>query len=379
MMTLGLPLLMVIVGAASFFVQTRADTTTRLALVDERAELDGSAASLPESNDLALSVSPSRAAAEAALQRGEVDGYLVIPAGFAQGATPHLYLGEEPSGSLRPALASFLRRAAAPDAPEWVLDRLDDPAVFTYQDARGQNVLSGGVSLALRVVTPVALALAFALMVFTGISQMGPAMAREKDQRVMEMVITSLSPRDLVAGKVLGTTMLSLTQFAVWGLGILLAAVLALTGRVEWATLSIPWRAVAWAALLGIPAYFLFALLAAGLGIIAGDSQQARQLAGMLGFFGLVPLWFAGAIVNAPDSPAAVALTIFPLTSPTIGLLRMALTEVPLWQLGLALALILVSMVAALWFVARIFHAAMLLYGQALRPRAIWRALAGAG
>jgi len=52
---------------------------------------------------------------------------------------------------------------------------------------------------------------------------------------------------------------------------------------------------------------------------------------------------------------------------------------VPLWQLGLALALILVSMVAALWFVARIFHAAMLLYGQALRPRAIWRALAGAG
>jgi ABC-2 type transport system permease protein len=129
---------------------------------------------------------------------------------------------------------------------------------------------------------------------------------------------------------------------------------------------------------LGVPAYFLYAVLAAGLGIIAGDSQQAQQLASMLGLIGLVPLWLAGVLVTNSNGPLAVALTLFPLTSPMVSLIRMTLTTVPDWQLGLALALIIVSLLLSVWFVVRIFRAAMLLYGQALRPRAVWQALRAA-
>jgi ABC-2 type transport system permease protein len=204
---------------------------------------------------------------------------------------------------------------------------------------------------------------------------MGSAIIREKESRAMEMVITSLRPRELVAGKVLGMTLLSLTQLAIWTGGALVAATLAFSGDVQLASLAIPWTTVLWGLALIVPAYFLFALLAAGVGIIAGDNQQAQQLAGVVGLFGLAPIWVLAPILNAPAGTASVVLTLFPLTAPTVALIRMIFGTVPLWQLGASLVILLLTLAFAIWFVAKIFRAAMLNYGQALRPRQIWQVL----
>ena len=71
------------------------------------------------------------------------------------------------------------------------------------------------------------------------------------------------------------------------------ALLLAFSGALDPAAISIPWEPLIWGVLLGVPAYFLYSALAARLGIIAGDSQQARQLASILGFLGLAPLWLS--------------------------------------------------------------------------------------
>jgi ABC-2 type transport system permease protein len=71
----------------------------------------------------------------------------------------------------------------------------------------------------------------------------------------------------------------------------------------------------------------------------------------------------------------AVGLTLFPLSAPMIALFRMALTDVPLWQLATSLGILIISLIGSVWFVARIFRAAMLMYGQSLNPRQILRAL----
>jgi len=201
---------------------------------------------------------------------------------------------------------------------------------------------------------------------------------REKDQRAMEMVITSLSPTELVAGKVMGMTLLSLTQFGIWIVGGGIAAAVALIGKIQLSELVIPWVSLGWGLLLAIPAYFMYAVLASGLGIIAGDRQQAQQLAGALGLIGLSPLYVLTALLNAPNGSLAVALTLFPLTSPMIALIRMVLTEVPTWQLAGAFGIIILSLLGSIWAVSRIFRGAMLIYGQSLRPRQIWQALRGA-
>jgi ABC-2 type transport system permease protein len=204
---------------------------------------------------------------------------------------------------------------------------------------------------------------------------MGAAVVREKDQRSIEMLVTSLRVRELVAGKVMGVSLLTLTQFAIWGVGAAIGIGLALSSLTGLEGLTVPWRAIVWALLLGVPGYFLYGALAAGLGVIAGDNQQARQLAGILGFVAFVPFWFVGTLLEAPDGLLAIAASLFPLTSPMFSLLRMTLAQVPTWQLFAALALILLSLAATVWFVARIFRAAMLNYGQSLRPEQILRAL----
>jgi ABC-2 type transport system permease protein len=324
---------------------------------------------------LTLTAYADTGAAQTAFQRGEIAGYLVIPDEYFQGHPGVFYAEEEPSGKLEEALTAFMRRAMLPDEPAWTLDRLAVPSEVTYVARDSGEEIAEGPAVIVRFATPLVLALVFALAVLTGASQMGSAIVREKDQRSMEMIITSLTPRELVTGKVLGMTLLSLTQVGVWAVGGSIAIGLALSTAVDVQTLRIPWRALTWALLLGVPGYFLYAVLASGLGVIAGDNQQAQQLAGVLGMLGLAPLWFMGLLINALNGPLAVGLTMFPLTAPMIGLFRIALVEVPTWQLITSLAILMASLIGSIWLVARIFRAAMLMYGQALRPQQLLQAL----
>jgi ABC-2 type transport system permease protein len=372
-LTFGLPLLMVVAGAIPI-LSAQSGELPHVGYVDQTGRLSDITQVPVEDSTLTLTRYADTGQAQAALQRGEISGYLVIPSDYFQGQKPVFYGEKEPGPALNDALASFMRHAMLPNQSEWVLDRLADPSNVTYVAQPGGEAVSPGPALLVRVATPAALALIFALTIFVGANQMGSAIVREKDQRSMEMIITSLRPRDLVVGKVLGMTLVTSTQVAIWVAGGGIAVGLALAGSGA-QNISFPWEALVWGLLLGVPGYFLYAVLAAGLGVIAGDRQQARQLAGLLGFVGLSPLYFLGVLVNAINSPLALALTWFPLTAPMIALFRMALTSVPRWQLLISLAILLVSLLVSIWFVVRIFRAAMLIYGQALRPRQIWQAL----
>jgi len=381
-LTLGLPLLMIIAGAIPILTETRG-SLPRIGYVDQSGEL-ATVESVALGEDT-LEVVPygDIDAARAALQGGQVDGYLVVPEDYllarsAAGspeAMPTYYGEKSPNEKLQEAMRAFMRKAMLPDEPTQALERLENPSSITYVARETGERVAQGPALIIRVVTPAFLAVVFVLSIYTSASQMGSAVVREKEQRAMEMVITSISARQLVTGKVLGMTLASLTQVAVWVMGAAVGITLALLGQLRLQDLSIPWSAVLWAALLGIPAYFLYAVIGSGLGVIAGDKQQARQLAGLLGFVGIAPLSFLGLIIENLDGPLGVGLTLFPLTAPSIALFRMTLSQVPTWQLGVSLAVILVALAASIWFVARIFRAAMLLYGQSLRPREILRAL----
>ncbi len=81
------------------------------------------------------------------------------------------------------------------------------------------------------------------------------------------------------------------------------------------------------------------------------------------------------AIFSNPEGPLAVGLTLFPLTAPSIALMRSVFFEVPTWQMASAVAILFVSLALSIWLVTRLFRAAMLNYGKLLRPKEIWRAL----
>lgn len=373
-LTFGLPLLMVIAGAIPFIRSAR-DSLPPVGYVDRTGRLAPVDQVVLEGRTLRLTAYPDTGAARAAVEQGQIAGYLVVPERYWIGDVPLFYANEEPNWMLQEGLAAFMRRAMLPQAGVDRLARLADPADVTYVALATGDRVSEGVGLVVRFGAPAALGLVFVLTVFTGASQMGSAVVREKDQRAMEMIITSLSPVELVSGKILGMALLSLTQVGIWVLGAGIAMGLALSGRADVQTIAVPWGALLWAVLLGVPGYLLYAILASGLGVIAGDAQQARQLAGLLGFLGMSPMYMMGMLIKAIDGPLAVGLTLFPLTAPMIALFRMALTEVPLWQLAISLSILIGCLIGSTWCVARIFRAAMLMYGQSLHPRQILRAL----
>jgi len=378
LLTFGIPAMMVIAGVIGFITAIGGDVR-RIGYVDQTGELAPVDSVVVDNRTLHLSSYADEGAARLALDSGEIGGYLVIPESYLRegspGARPTYYGEESPGARLEEGMTAFMRRALLPDAPEWALDRLDNPSDITYVARQTGERVAQGPALVVRVAMPAVLAMVFVLSVFASANQMGSAVVREKEQRAMEMVVTSISAQELVVGKVLGMTLLTATQVAVWLLGAMIGLGLALSGALQLQDLSIPWSALLWAALLGIPGYFLYAVIGAGLGVIAGDKQSARQLSGMLGFIGMGPLYVLGAIIDNLGGPLGVALTLFPLTAPTIALFRMTLSEVPTWQLGASLVIILITLAVSVWFVARIFRAAMLIYGQTLRPRQILQAL----
>lgn len=374
-LTLFLPILMVAAGAVAviFFenevelgVVGYVDQTGRLAEVSN-INAGGTEFDLVRLNDVEQ--------AQSALSSGQIEAYLVIPQGYFTGE-PVIFYGETtPGAELRQALERFLRLALWPEAPEAIMARAENPAEVTFVSLSTGTEISSGLGLVVFFATPAILAILFAIAVAFTTGQMGSAVVREKEQRAMEMVITSLRPRDLVAGKVLGMSLLALTQFGIWIAGALIALLIYTSGEADLRGLVFPWRAALWGLLLITPGYLLFAVLGAGVGLIAGDNQQAQQLAGLLGILGFVPMWFTAAWINQPDGAAAVTLTLFPLTAAVTALLRMAFTEVPVWQLSASFVLLVLSLWLAIWVVARIFRVTMLVYGQAIRPRQIWLAL----
>lgn len=373
-LTFGIPILMLIVGVLPL-LRGRGHELPQAGYVDESGHLAAVTQVQSEDTSLHLIAYPDTGAARTAFERGEIGGYLVIPADYP-GRQPVIYYGEETlAPSLRDMLARFLRQALLPDAPAWVLDRLQTPAKLTYVAKSPQTEINEGPAVLVYFGFPTVLALLIALVVFIGATQMGSAVVREKDQRAMEMIITSLAPGELVAGKILGMSLLSLTQLGIWGVAGSIAAAPELLYMARTGALVIHWWACLWALLLGLPVYFLYAVLAAGLGIIAGDSQQAQQFGGLLGFLSLTPIWFVNPLIQAPNGPLAVALTLFPLTGPLISLLRMTLTEIPTWQLVTSLALLIASLAVSIRLVTRIFRAAMLMYGQRLHLRQLLQAL----
>lgn len=378
LLTFGLPALMIVAGAVPILREVRTQLP-HFGVVDETASLRSPGDFEYQGEPLKISEFDYEIAANRAFQGGEIDAYLVVPKDYFLGGQPVLYAKEAATESLKDVLRRYLRWASMPGASEWLLDRLSEPVNLSFESLDTTEAVGGGLARILWAATPAALGIIFALSVFTGANQLGSVVVREKDQRAMEIVITSIRPGVLVAGKVLGTSLVSLTQLAIWIGGGAGALALALSGSLSASSLPLRADAFLWALLLGVPGYFLYATIAAGLGVIAGDQAQARQLAGMLGFLGMSPFYLAGIVVGAPNGLLAVALTLFPLTAPTFGLLRMTLTAVPVWQLSLALALILLTLILGIWAVSRIFRAAMLLYGQRLTPRQVWRGFLQAG
>jgi ABC-2 type transport system permease protein len=221
------------------------------------------------------------------------------------------------------------------------------------------------------------MAFALYIVIIMPSSTLVVAVTDEKKNRVMEMLVTSLSAGQLIGGKIAALGLLGLLQIALW-VGVLWA-VLTFGGQ----PLNIPPGFVVptellfWIIVYALLGYGMYGAQMAGLGALVPDIKDSRGASVVI----LVPLIvvyvFLAVIVEMPNSVFAVAMSFFPLTSPVAMIARMSATDIPSWQPVLAALLQLLTAIAIVRLVARLFRAQILLSGQRFTLSSVRNALMG--
>jgi ABC-2 type transport system permease protein len=233
----------------------------------------------------------------------------------------------------------------------------------------------GPLSVILNLVVPYFLGILLVMTIFVTSGYLLQGVAREKTSRVMEIILSSVTAQELLAGKVLGLGALGLTQIVIW-----LASSVALSGgTVGLLGIALPLLVRPQVLVLGVVYYILgflvYAVLMGGVGALGTTQQESQQLAGIFSFLAAIPLMIGGFMFTNPNMTIVRVLSWFPLTAPTMMLLRMPMTEVPLVDVVGSLVMLIIAIPVILWVGSKIFRMGLLMYGKRPSLRQIVRAL----
>jgi len=224
----------------------------------------------------------------------------------------------------------------------------------------------------------------FTMILYTSLLSWGMTISKsiieEKNSRVIEVLLSAVSPRDLMWGKLVGVGLAGLTQLGVWAvIGLSLSSFAAMGAVAMLASIHIAPVVFLYLILFFLLGFMLFSSLFMTVGSVCSTEQDAQQLQGLITLPMIVPLLCLMLLLQNPGSPLAVALSLIPLFAPMIMLARIILVQPPLWQIALSVALILVSVYFTIGFAARVFRVGILMYGKrpSLREMVRWYRRAG--
>jgi ABC-2 type transport system permease protein len=323
---------------------------------------------------------PDEAAALQALHAGKISAYYLIPAnvverGFVTYVRTDFSLAIfDPQGSALEQVLQFNLLGG-----NATLDQaIRAPLVLEEIDLSPELRPQAGGELAQTL--PLAICAAFYITFTTTAGLLFGSLYREKDNDLLELLLAAINSRQLLVGKVLAQGLLSLFQTLLWfGMGNLLLAFsggrLGSSGIGLPAGLEIPPALLGWGIVFFLLGYACYACLIASLGALGSYLREAYQIVLLCMAPIFAPLLLVSVLTQAPNSPLAVGLSLFPLTAPAAMLTRLAVADVPLWQLLLAAGLLLASSVLTLQIAARLFRAQALLAGQPAGVKALAKAL----
>jgi ABC-2 type transport system permease protein len=332
---------------------------------------------------------PSEDQALSALEAGEIRAYYIVPADYAQ------------TGKLvyvRPEYIPLSDQGAQDWIMRWTLlynlvggdmqlaRRIWQPAVITENNLSVQgSELSGECpmpgytceSSALLRYLPMIILVFFFIAIMTTASLLLQNMSKEKENRLVEILLNSASPTELLVGKVTGLGILGLIQVTIY-----LGTIYFIFNRGRLALnlppgYAIPPEFIALGFVFFVLGYAVYAFMMAAAGAMVPDAKSYTSTSMIVGS----PLYI-GYICTLmlsfnPNGTLATFLSLFPLTSPVVMMWRLVHGSVPTWQLLLAVALLIVTVILVALAVGRMFRAQLLLSGQPFSARryllALWK------
>lgn len=199
---------------------------------------------------------------------------------------------------------------------------------------------------------------------------------QEKTDRVVEILISSMAPMQLLSGKILGLAAAGLTQVGIWLVmgGVAAAATGAAAAAAGVSSLaSLDARVIPYFLIFYVLGYLTYASVYAIGGSVTNSEKEAQQFVAPIMFFLLIPWFLATVILTAPESPMAVALSLIPIFTPVTMFMRIVVSEPPLWEIALSIVLSLATIYGMFWVTAKIFRTGILSYGKRPTIPELWR------
>ncbi len=371
-MTLIMPVLaLLVIGAFELvkaFTGPSVHEITRIGFVDEL----GGFSEYTDQGPVELIQYASSEDATRALVAEQISEYIVIPADYVSTGTIQRYtLSNEiiPPQVTMQWIRSFLNwNLLGDEVPPEIITSVVSPLLMEVTRIEQNGDLAQDQGFIGNIIIPGIYSLLLSMALIFSSTSLISGLGEEKESRLIEVLCSSVSVPQLLIGKVLALGSAGLLQVLVWLisapplLGLASSSFGGFLGDIQ-----VPANFLALGVLYFILGYLLFAIFSVTLGGISPSTTEAQNLGMFYIMSQFIPLWFVGAMINFPNNPIWVVLSIFPLTAPIQVMLRLGISEIPVWQIIASISVLTLSILAGALSSFKIFRLFMLMYGK--RPR----------
>jgi ABC-2 type transport system permease protein len=350
-------------------IASRSKTTSHIAVIasqpqpaaDLKQELENG-----KGNSMTVDILPAstpHAGLDQKIADKQLDGYLAITPAAAAGQRPTFDFTPRSSAdiatatALREALQTVLTREYLGDkgVSTAETEALMSPVTVNIIEKNGQH----GNSTTSFYVAYVLFFLMYMVVLLYGMN-VARSIIEEKTSRVFEVLLATIKPDELLAGKILGVGAVGLTQVGIWMITAGLLA--ARAGAASGIRISAP--QVVFFIVYFVLGYALYSSVAAALGAMTNSEQELQQL----NMFLMMPLFFCMLmlvpVITNPSSLVSRIVSQIPFCAPLLMDLRISISMPQWWEIALSIGLILVTIYAVLWLSSRIYRVGILMYGK---------------
>ena len=359
---LGILLMM---GLSMFFSFSAADKRP-IGIVDEAKLIK----SLPvfEKGDIFSDPQPEfkafadQQSARAALDSGQIQAYAVIPNAYLSTYKMDYHFDKPITSYIQSGLSAVLRDSLMQGKTIPNLSALDRETEFTFQSMDGKKTSSQYDWL--KITIPIGVGVLFFITVMMSGSYLMQAIVEEKENRTMEMMITSTSPTELIGGKIIGDMGIGLTQMGMWVLIIGIGAFFFRDKLTFLEHIDLDWRYVTITLLFMLIGYVFICALMGMIGATVTTAQESQQFTGLIIIPMMLPYYLSTVFITSPNSIIPRILSFFPFSAPLAIPLRMGFTTVPTWEIIVSLVILSASGIGTIWLAGKAFRLGMLVYEQ---------------
>jgi len=291
----------------------------------------------------------------------KASGYFIIPSKFWQNGEMSFYynkLNQEELGIIRTAMTTILRShrmqefKIAPDDLEYLTQSVSiERTALEKAETMDANVM---------ILSLVFLGLIFTMIFSSGTMLMQSALQERRD-RMAEIVLSSIKPTSLMQGKIIGHFLLALIQIVFW-LMISLPAVIYLLKFPLFDALQASRLGLIF--FFGLGGYMLYSAIYVSIGATMDDMQSAGNTQSLVMVLPVFSILFVAPIIENPEGMVSRFASLFPLSSPLAVVIRSVFVKIPLWELMLSAAILVLSIYLISRLAAKIFRVGMLMYGK---------------